>query len=105
MDFNDLKKISQDSYDTNLQKNNALKKAQSDQIVVYNNHIFKADAHTICMAKLLRDLHGKFFILDTNNNPVRVDDPDNFLDVLVQKNQSSLNTYHQLYQKLKNKSS
>ena len=39
MDIDNLKQISQQSYDMALQKANALKKADSDQIVVYENHI------------------------------------------------------------------
>jgi hypothetical protein len=42
-----------------------------------------------------------FFILDSNSNPVRIDNPKEFLDLLTQRQQSALNTYHQTYQSLK----
>lgn len=88
-----------------LQKANALKKADSDQIVVYENHIFRADANTICLVRTLSESKNNFIILDTNNNPCEIKDAKAFLDILLQKNQASLNTYHQLYQKIKSKRS
>ena len=99
----ELKKISDISFDANLQKYNALKKAQSDLITVYNNHIFRADAHTICLTRTLAETHKEFYLLDTNDNPVRITDPQAFLATLIARNQSALNTYHQLHQTLKNR--
>lgn len=104
MDLSKLKSLAKQSYDINLLKTNGLKKAESDQIVVYNNNIFRADVQTICLVKTLSEYQKNFIMLDTNNNPVEIKDPREFLEVLMQKNQSALNTYHQLYQKIKNKS-
>ena len=103
MDIDNLKQISQQSYDIALQKANALKKAESDQIVVYENHIFKADVITICLVKTLAESHTSFFVLDTNYNPVEIKDGAGFLKALIEKNQSSLNAYHRLHQKFRNK--
>lgn len=103
MDLNQLKTLSQQSYDINLQKTNAIRKAESEQIVVYKNHIFRADTQTICFVKTVSETHKNFFILDTNSNPVEITDSTEFLQILLEKNQSALNSYHQLYQKLKNK--
>ena len=103
MDLDKLKSISQQSYDSNLQKSNALKKAQSDLVVVYENHIFRANAETICLVKTLSEEHSTIVILDANQNPVEIKDPSDFLTRLKQQNQSALNTYHRLYQKIKNK--
>jgi len=86
-----------------LQKANALKKAESDQILVYNNHIFRADAETICFVRTASEGRSSFFMLDSNSNPVEITDPTEFLDLLLQRNQSALNTYHQLYQNIKNR--
>ena len=101
MDLAKLKSISQNSYDINLQKTNSLKKADSDMVLVYQQHIFKADAQTICVAKTLSEIRKSFFILDTNLNPVEIKDPVEFLALLVEKNQAALNTYHQLHEKIK----
>ena len=103
MDLARLKSISQNSYDIALTKSNALKKAQSDIVTVYQNHIFLADAETICLAKTLSESNSSFFILDTNSNPVEILDPEEFIEILIEKNQSAINTYHQLYQKIKSK--
>ena len=103
MDLAKLKSISQNSYDIALAKSNALRKAESDLVTVYQNHIFLADAETICLARTLSESNSSFFVLDTNSNPVKITDPEEFIEILIQKNQSAINTYHQLYQKIKSK--
>ena len=103
MNIDQLKKISKQSYDANLQKANALKKVESDQILVYKNHIFRADAETICFVRTASEGMSSFFMLDSNSNPAEITDPTEFLDLLLQRNQSVLNTYHQLYQNIKNR--
>lgn len=103
MDLDELKSISQQSYDANLQKSNALHRAESDLILVYQNHIFRADAETICLVRTLSEEHSTFIVLDANQNPVEIKDAADFLTRLKQQNQSALNTYHQLYQKIKHK--
>lgn len=103
MDLEKLKSISEKSYDIALTKSNALKKAQSDIVTVYQNHIFLANAETICLAKTLAESNSSFFVLDTNSNPVEILDPEEFIEILIQKNQSAINTFHQLYQKIKSK--
>ena len=42
-------------------------------------------------------------MLDTNDNPCHITDPDEFLRILIERNQETLNTYHQLHEDLKNK--
>ena len=103
MNIDQLKAISKQSFDMSLQKATAIKKAESDQILVYNNHIFRADAETICFVRTASEGRSSFFMLDSNSNPVEITDPTEFLDLLLQRNQSALNTYHQLYQNIKNR--
>ena len=98
MDIGELKKQSDLSYDIAIAKRNALEKAKSRQVLVYNEHIFCADTQTICLVRTLIETHSTFFILDTNNNPVEIKDADDFLNRLIARNQESLNTYHQMYE-------
>jgi len=91
------------SFDIAVAKKNALERAKSRQIVAYNNHLFHADADTINIVSVLKQQHDRFFILDTNDNPCEITDPQGFLDVLIQRNQEALNEYHQLHQRLKKK--
>ena len=72
MDIGELKKQSDLSYDITIAKRNAIEKANTRQIIVYNEHIFRADPQTICLVKTLKEAEDTFFILDTNNNPVAV---------------------------------
>ena len=97
MDIHELKRQSDLSYDTAIAKRNALEKAHARQVLVYNEHIFRADTETICLVKTLSESDDTFFVLDTNSNPVEIKDPNDFLSQLVQRNQESLNTYHQIY--------
>jgi hypothetical protein len=103
MDIGSLKKESDLSFDVAIAKRNALEKAHSRQIMVYNEHIFRADPHTICVVRTLKEAQDTFFILDTNNNPVEITDPGDFLSRLIERNQESLNSYHQMYKTFENK--
>lgn len=103
MDIGSLKKESDLSFDVAIAKRNALEKAHSRQIMVYNEHIFRADPHTICVVRTLKETQDTFFILDTNNNPVEITDPGDFLSKLIERNQESLNSYHQMYKTFENK--
>tara|TARA_A100001391_G_scaffold183359_1_gene150525 strand:+ start:5360 stop:5677 length:318 start_codon:yes stop_codon:yes gene_type:complete len=96
MDIGELKKQSDLSYDIAIAKRNALEKAQSRQVLVYNEHIFQANAETICLVKTLKDTNEKFFVLDTNNNSVEIQNPNEFLTKLIERNQESLSSYHQM---------
>tara|TARA_Y100000741_G_scaffold274092_1_gene214102 strand:+ start:469 stop:786 length:318 start_codon:yes stop_codon:yes gene_type:complete len=96
MDIGELKKQSDLSYDIAIAKRNALEKAKSRQVLVYNEHIFCADTQTICLVKTLKDLHQTFFVLDSNNNPVEIQNPQQFLEKLIERNQESLSSYHQM---------
>jgi|TARA_B110000444_G_scaffold5413_1_gene5031 hypothetical protein len=97
MDINELKKQSDLSYDIAVAKRNALEKANSRQVIAYNEHLFRADPQTICLVKALMESHETFCVLDTNSNPVEITDPDEFLSVLIQRNQESLNAYKEIY--------
>ena len=103
MDIGELKKQSDLSYDIAIAKLNALEKAHSRLIIVYNEHIFRADPQTICLVKTLKETVDKFFILDTNNNPVEIQDPEDFLKKLIERNQECLSSYHQMYKTFERK--
>ena len=96
MDIHELKKQSDLSYDIAVAKRNALEKARSRQVVVYREHIFRADAETICLVRTLKEHNDRFFVLDSNNNPVEIDDPTEFLELLISRNQEAINAYHQM---------
>jgi hypothetical protein len=97
MDIRELKRQSDLSYDIAIAKRNALEKAHARQVLVYKEHIFRADPETICLVKTLSDKNDSFFVLDTNKNPVEIINPMEFLGKLIERNQESLNTYHQMY--------
>jgi hypothetical protein len=101
MDINELKSHSDLSFDRAVAKKNLLARAESEMITVYQHHIFRADAVTIATVRALMELRDQFFILDSNSNPVKIDNPKEFLDLLIQRQQAALNTYHQTYQSLK----
>jgi|TARA_B100001094_G_C17811058_1_gene613824 hypothetical protein len=97
MDIGLLKKESDLSFDVAIAKRNALEKAHSRLVVVYNEHIFRADAETINLVKTLEEVHSSpFYILDTNNNPMEVSNSKELLHVLVERNQEAMSSYHQM---------
>lgn len=99
MDIRDLKKNSDLSYDVAVAKRNALEKARSRQVLVHHGHLFRADPETINLVKSLKDLGvDNVVLLDTNDNPVSIKDPEDFLQRLVQRNQETLNSYLETYE-------
>ena len=96
MDIGELKKQSDLSYDIAVAKRNALEKAHSRLIVVYEEHIFRADAETICLASTLMETNDTFYVLDTNQNPVHIVNPKEFLKKLIERNQEAISSYHQM---------
>lgn len=97
MDIGELKKQSDLSYNIAVAKRNALEKAESRLVVVYREHIFRADTQTINHVKTLSEMHtSPFYILDTNKNPVEITDPKEFLQLLIERNQEAISSYHQM---------
>ena len=104
MDIGELKKQSDISYDIAVAKRNALEKTHARLVVVYNEHIFRADAETINLVKTMSEAHtSPFYVLDTNSNPVEIKDPQDFLAKLIERNQESLSSYHQMYKTFERK--
>ena len=96
MDIGALKKQSDLSYNIAVAKRNALEKAHSRLVVVYDEHLFRADAETIALVKTLGETHSPLYVLDSNNNPVEISDPDDFLKKLTERNQEAISSYHQM---------
>ena len=97
----ELKQKADLSYDISVAKNNALERSESRQIIAHNEHLFKADAQTICLVKTLSEHKETFFVLDTNNNPCEIKEPAEFLNKLIERNQETLNAYSQIHETFK----
>ena len=103
MDIGNIKKHSDLNFELAQAKNNALEKMRSRQLMAYNERLFKADADTINLVSTLKQHNEDFFVLDVNDNPCHLKDPDDFLQKLIERNQETLNTYHQLHKDLSTK--
>lgn len=105
MDLESLKKTADLMHDIAVSKQNAIEKMRGRQVLVYNNHVFKADAETLNLVHILsqRLQNQPIYILDVNNNPCEITDSLDFLQKLLERNQESINAYHQLYQTFKKK--
>ena len=99
MNIGELKQKADLSYDITVAKRNALERAESRQIMAYNGHLFKANVETICAVETLKKYKQKFFILDSNSNPCEIEDPADFLNKLIERNQETLNAYYQIQEK------
>ena len=101
MDIGKLKKYSDLAHDLNVTKRNSLEKMRARQIMAYQGRLFRADAQTINTVSTLKAHSKQFYLLDTNDNPCHIKDPDDFLRKLIERNQETLNTYSQLHDTLK----
>ena len=100
MDIGNIKKHSDLNFEVAQAKKNALEKMRSRQLMAYNERLFKADANTINLVSTLKQSKNDFYVLDVNDNPCHVKDPNDFLNKLIERNQESLNSYQQLHQDL-----
>tara|TARA_E500000318_G_C3371110_1_gene138508 strand:- start:1 stop:315 length:315 start_codon:yes stop_codon:yes gene_type:complete len=103
MDIGKLKTYSNLAHDLAQTKKNALEKCKARQIIAYNGRLFRADAQTINVVSTFKAHNKKFIMLDVNDNPCEINEPDSFLSLLIEKNQEALNTYNQLFIALKKK--
>jgi hypothetical protein len=103
MDIGNIKKHSDLNFEVAQAKKNALEKLRSRQIMAYNERLFTADADTISLISTLKQHKQEFYVLDVNDNPCHVQDPDDFLEKLIERNQETLNSYHQLHKDLAQK--
>ncbi len=103
MDIGKLKTYSDLAHDLAQTKKNSLEKAKARQIVAYNGRLFRADAQTINVVSTFKAHKDKFIILDVNDNPCEIEDPEGFIKILLERNQEALNTYNQLFIALKKK--
>jgi len=103
MDIGNLKKQSDLNFKVAQAKKNALEKLRSRQLMAYNERLFRADANTITLVGTLKQHSTDFYVLDCNDNPCHIQDPEDFLNRLVQRNQETLNAYQQLHQDLSRK--
>ena len=103
MDLKSFKEFSDRAFDFQTAKKNELEKTKSRQVVVYNGRIFSADAHTLCLVSTIKQQQKQFYILDNNNNPAMISDAEEFLKLLIAKNQETLNSYHSFFEKFKNR--
>ena len=104
MYISELKKISQKNFDIAVAKQNEREKARSRMIMAYEGHLFLANAETINYVSCMKGLKDSFVILDTNENPVLIENPTEFLDRLITKNQEVLNSYLQAYKNFEKRS-
>ena len=103
MDIGNIKKHSDLNFEVVQAKSNALEKMRSRQLLAYNERLFKADANTINLVSTMKQHHKDFFVLDVNENPCQIKDPEDFLSKLIERNQETLNAYHQLHEDLSKK--
>ena len=101
MDIGTLKNYSDLAHGLSQTKKNALEKMRSRQIIAYNGRLFRADAETINVVQTFKSHSKKFYMLDTNDNPCHITNPEEFLRLLIERNQETLNSYNQLFEDLK----
>ena len=101
MDIGKLKNYSDLAHDLAQSKKNALEKMRSRQIIAYNNRLFRADAQTINVVQTFKSHSNTFYMLDVNDNPCHIINSDEFLKLLIEKNQETLNAYHELFENMK----
>jgi len=100
MDIGKLKKYSDLAYELNITKRNSLEKMRARQVMAYEGRLFRADTQTINTVSTLKAHSKQFYLLDINENPCLIKEPEDFLTKLIERNQETLNTLSQLHDSL-----
>mgnify|MGYP003131729646 CR=1 FL=1 len=100
MDIGNLKQNADLNFKVAQSKKNALEKMRSRQLMAYNERLFCADANTINLVNTLKQTKEDFYVLDVNDNPCHIKEPDSFLEKLIERNQETLNAYQKLHEDL-----
>lgn len=103
MDIKQLKRYSELAFDFSMQKRNALEKMHGRQVMAYNGCLFRADTNIINTVSTMKEHKKTFVVLDMNDNPCRIDHPDDFLAKLIERNQESLNDLEALNKQFQEK--
>jgi hypothetical protein len=80
MDIGNIKEHSDLNFEVAQAKKNALEKLRSRQLMAYNERLFTADADTMNLVSTLKQNNKDFYMLDVNENPCHIKDPDDFLN-------------------------
>ena len=100
MDIGNIKNHADLNFKVSQAKKNALEKLRSRQLMAYNERLFRADANTINLVKNLMERLDSFVVLDVNDNPCDIEDPKDFLDTLIERNQETINSYKKIHEDL-----
>ena len=86
----------------NNQKKNVKNRVAQLQTVHYSGGVFHADPTTISFVKTLLDLeHPVVILVDVKENPIRINNPEEFLTKLLDAYTSAMQEYDVEYTKLK----
>lgn len=100
MDIKSLKEQSDLAHQISVEKQTALEKMKSRQTVIYKNRIFKAEPNFINHVKTLIDKNfSVIYVIDSNQNPCEIENPTEFFEILLERNQESIRDYHIYFQK------
>jgi hypothetical protein len=100
MDIGNIKNHADLNFRIAQSKRNALEKMRSRQLMAYEGRLLRADAETINLVNTLKQYNNSFYLLDVNDNPCHVERPEELLVKLIERNQETLNSYHQLHKDL-----
>ena len=79
-----------------------LERVQAQTILAQDGGVFQITEQMIGTLKSLIDAQYETVImLDANHNPIKISDPQEFLNRAIAKYQEALNEYHIAYEKLK----
>jgi hypothetical protein len=76
------------------QKRNLRSRVESLQTVTYNNGTFKANSETISFVNTLINLgNTDIIVVDERNNPIEIEDANEFLTTLTEAYNGSMNEF------------
>lgn len=85
------------------QKETLKEKTIKNMLIGYNGGMFRVDRNLMCFVKMMIDSNRKIDIpiLDLNDNPILIENLEDFWEVLITNYLKNMNEYYLGYKKIK----
>jgi len=103
-----MESIAKKHLDHKILKQNAAERAEQALTLAYNGGLFKVTPELISFAETLMRFDeytgtypDEYFLKDSYNNPIKIDDVHHFLHGLITKYNEVMNDWHNEYEQLR----
>jgi hypothetical protein len=84
------------------QQQTLFSKVEDLKLLTYRDRLIKTSGQLIALTKIMIDMkYNEFIVDDVNGNPVKIDDPNDFLENIVNTYANAKNEHFKGYEKIR----